>query len=246
MSTITPASPISFAPPAAAPAPRHDIYAFIHKGLRAALGETLAAAGRLDVGDAEDVAQATAQVRALLDLCEHHLENEERELHPALERRRPGSAARTAGDHVHHVAAIAQLRGLADALDAGAGAARAQAAAALYRALALFVADNLEHMNVEETQNNAVLWAEYTDEEIRAIEQRIVASHTPDELAAALRWMVPSMAPVERANLLGGIARSAPREAFEGLLASLKRHLSARDWFKLTAALAPMPVTDAA
>ena len=33
-------------------------------------------------------------------------------------------------------------------------------------ALALFIADNFQHMHVEETAHNAVLWARYTDAEL--------------------------------------------------------------------------------
>lgn len=49
----------------------------------------------------------------------------------------------------------------------------------LERLLALFVADDVQHMHVEETAHDAVLWAHYSDDELMAIEQAIVASIPP-------------------------------------------------------------------
>ena len=44
------------------------------------------------------------------------------------------------------------------------------------RQLALFVAENLHHMQIEETTHNDLLWESYSDAEIQANEQRLVAS----------------------------------------------------------------------
>ena len=112
----------------------------------------------------------------------------------------------------------------------------------LYRRLGVFVAENLEHMHVEETANNAVLWATHTDEELVEIQHAIVASVSPAMMAAFLRWAVPAMTPVERAGLFTGMQAGAPRAVFERMLATARPHLSERDWTKLTAALGPVPV----
>ena len=82
---------------------------------------------------------------------------------------------------------------------------------ALYGQLALFIADNFHHMHVEETAHNAVLWARYTDGELMAIHDALVASIPPAEMMHTARWLVPFMNPVERAGLLGDIINGAPR-----------------------------------
>jgi hypothetical protein len=87
-----------------------------------------------------------------------------------------------------------------------------------------------------------VLWATHTDEEIGEIQQALVASLRPEKMALFIRWMVPAMSPAERAGLLGGIQLGAPREVFERVLATARPHLAGRDWAKLMAALAPLPV----
>jgi hypothetical protein len=219
-------------------APRPDLYLFVHKGLRACLGDTLARCGRPDCGDSADVARTLAQVRALLALCRAHLDKEERYLHPAMEARRPGSTRQTAGDHASHLQAFADLEAEVRAVEQANGTERVAAALQLYRYLALFVADNLEHMHVEEVENNEVLWATHGDAELLALQQDLVRSIPPDQMAVFLHWMIPAMAPAERALLLSGIKRHAPAEVFATTMGNLKPHLAERDWNKLMAALA--------
>jgi len=218
-------------------APRHDFYAGVHKGLRNFMADTLAAVGRADAADARDVEAALAQLAGLLEMCTSHLEKENQFVHPAMEARAPGSSARTAEDHVAHEAAIDELTAAAAAVGRSAGEARVAALRALYARLALFVAENLEHMHVEETANNAVLWAHYADDELAAIEHALVASIPPDKMASFLRWMIPALNHAERVTLLRGIAQGAPAEVVEGVLGIARARLSARDWARLESAL---------
>src|SRR6185295_13375845 len=62
--------------------PRHDIYAMIHKALRAALADAMLAAGRLDAGDSREITDTVVRVGALLELCTLHLEKENAYVHP--------------------------------------------------------------------------------------------------------------------------------------------------------------------
>jgi Hemerythrin HHE cation binding domain len=218
--------------------PRFNMYVPIHKALRAFMSDTLTAVGRLDAADDDDVTVAIEQARSLLATMTLHLESENRFVHPAMEARRPGSTAETTHDHVEHQCALAELGALIEAVAHGAGARRETAVAALYARLALFVAENLEHMNAEETANMAVLWAAYTDEELAALDGQIVAHVPPPAKAVALRWMMVALSHAERVHMLDGMRRAAPPEAFEALLAIARSNLSGRDWTKLATALA--------
>lgn len=171
-----PASPLGAHAAATLGSERMDLYGGIHKALRLFMTRTLGSVGSADPDDPADVAQALALLDRLLGLCELHLKDENDFVHPALERALPGSAARIAGEHQHHVEAIADLRDLAGLVRDARDAQRPAALGRLYRALALFVADNFQHMHVEETAHNAVLWAHYSDAELLAIEQALVAS----------------------------------------------------------------------
>src|SRR5512143_337819 len=223
---------------AATPAPRFNMYVPIHKALRAFMSDTLMAVGRMDTGDDNDVAVTLDQARSLHAALTMHLESENRFVHTAMEARRPGSASQTAHDHVEHECALAQLKELIDTVSRTNGAERAAAAASLYQRLALIVADNLEHMHTEERDNMAVLWADYTDGELAAIDAAIVAHVPPAAKAVALRWMMPALSHAERVHMLQGMRRAAPPEVFEGLLAIARSNLGTRDWAKLATALA--------
>jgi hypothetical protein len=233
-------------PAAAAPAEtgvRLDLYAGIHKALRLFMTRTLTRVGSTDPADTAEVAASTQQVEGLLALCEGHLQHENSFVHPALERARPGSAGRVAAEHVHHEESIADLRDLAALVAHSGDTTRAAALKRLYRALALFVADNLQHMQVEETAHNAVLWAAYTDAELMDIEQAIVGSIPPAEMAEVLRWFMPALNAPERAGMLAGMRQGMPAQAFDGVLGIAAAALAPADYGKLLRDLGrPVPV----
>lgn len=224
---------------AAATAPRVDLYAGIHKALRLFMGDTLARAGRLDTDDAGELAATLGQIDALLAQCRSHVAKENQYVHPAIEARRPGTSERIADEHVGHLEAIAALEAEVAALRAWPGAAAAQR---LYRHLARFVGENLEHMHVEETVHNAALWAAYSDAELLQVHQRILASIEPAEMAVVLRWMVPALSPAERAGMLGAMQREMPPAAMRGVLDIVRPHLDEGAWAKLARALGIAPV----
>lgn len=217
---------------------RYNIYGNVHKTLRALMADTLTTVGRTDLEDVEEMNDTLAQARALLAACGSHLTHENRFVHAAMEARHPRSAAHTARDHHAHLEDIARLDAHIRRVESTAGQARDAAYREFYLRLALFVADNYTHMHVEETDNNAVLWAHYSDEEILAVEQALVASIAPAEMAALMRWFIPSINAAERAELLRGIRAGAPAEVYDAVLDIGMRHLPPSDRAKLVSALA--------
>ena len=156
--------------------PRVDLYAGIHKALRAFMTDTLLGLGRMDVEDDLDFAQGCQRVAQLLDVLQAHLEHENRFVHPAIEARAQGGSLAVADEHEGHERAILRLvRAVAD-LMACARADRAPRVQALYHELALFVAHNFEHMHLEETAHNAALWQHYTDDELMAVHGALVSA----------------------------------------------------------------------
>jgi hypothetical protein len=162
-------------------------------------------------------------------------------VHAAIEARSPGASAAIADEHQEHESHIRQLGDLVAVLEGVAPPARAGAAGRLYSALSLFIAENFAHMHVEETAHNAVLWARYTDAELVAIHDALVASIPPQEMMAVARWLVPALNPVERFHLLADIRAKAPAPAFEAILQTVRPHLSGREWVRLARALELAP-----
>ena len=216
---------------------RYNIYLGIHKALRSFMCDTLGRVGRVDTDDADELGATLAQLETLLALCAGHIEHENDFLHSAIEARQPAGSARTASEHFEHFESIAMLRAQAAALAAAAAGTRAALALHLYRQLALFVAENFEHMHVEETVNAATLWAHYSDAELHAIHARLLATLAPQEHLLVARWLMPALSPAERAAMAGVMQTQTPPEAFLGLLAHLQPHLDASGWLKLSRAL---------
>jgi len=215
------------------PLSRFDIYAPIHKGLRAFMAHALLRVGRLDPLDAAETAEVTREVTELLDFSLGHAEHEDSVIHAALEARSPGVTLAIAADHERYDAEIAHLCELLKRIPGD-----AQAAHALYLALSTFVAHNLAHMHEEETRHNAALWATHTDAEIHALHGRILASLTPEQSRIGLRWMLPHVSAGERAGMLAQMRTGAPAEVFDGVVDMLRPLLGSRDRLKLDAALA--------
>lgn len=224
-----------------ATAPRVDIYAGIHKGVRLMLADLITAAGRVDPADPASVAQLLAKVETAADFCLAHLEHEDAFVHPVLERLQPGTSQRIATEHLAHERDVEALRAHARSLADCPEAQRPAACHALYQAISLFAAHNLAHMHLEETEHNAVLWAHLDDAGIHAIHAQILANLTPAEMMASLGWMLPALAPAERAGLLAGMRAEAPPALFDTVLALARRRLNDDDWAALARALG-MPV----
>ena len=180
--------------------PRVDLYAPIHKALRSFMSDTLDRVGRMDLDDGVDTQRTLAQLEALLTLCHSHVQTENRFVHPAIEARQPKGARRIAEEHVEHLESIDALRA---EVQVAARVRRPRAkpglALRLYRHLALFVAENFQHMHIEETAHNAALWAHYSDAELLQLHDRLLASIDPREMLEVARWMVPALNPAERA-----------------------------------------------
>lgn len=217
--------------------PRFDMYAGIHKAMRALMADTLMAVGRMDPQDPQELAVVAERVLELLDFCASHLEHENTFVHTAIEARAPGASARIAHEHDDHAAHIFSLQQTVAALCAGESSGAPKLAQDLYLALTLFVAENFRHMHMEETAHNAVLWARYTDAELVDIHNALVASIPPAEMMFCLRWLVPAMNPAERAAMLGDMQAHAPAPAFAAALDVVQPHLTQAEWGKLARAL---------
>src|SRR5688572_21684584 len=131
-------------------APRMDMYAGIHKALRALMADTLLVVGRMDVDDADELAATTGRVLELLEFCRSHLRHENEFVHAAIEARAPGASTVIAHEHEEHEREIELLAEAAQALRDACAASRAPVALDLYRSLALFIAENFQHMHIEE------------------------------------------------------------------------------------------------
>lgn len=217
---------------------RHDLYRGIHKALRAAMFDTVQRLGTMDLDDAQDLQRTLDQARQLLGLLGAHVKHENDFVHTAIEARQPGGACQTADEHHSHLEDLALLAAELDALGRCAEPAeRAALAQRVYLQFGRFVGEQLAHMQVEETQNNAALWSLYDDAELQALHGRLLASVAPRDSLQVLGWMARALNPAELTELFGGMRHQAPPEAFNAALALARSHLDPARWLRLAGAL---------
>lgn len=174
---------------ASGPAPRVDLYAPIHQGLRRFMSDSLRRLGGLDAADTAALRSGLAQLGELLGLLRSHLQQENDFLHPALEARAAGASRALGVEHEQQRAAIEALEDEVLLLAGQPGAQREAAAARLHRHLARFIAEDLQHMQIEESLHNPQLWAGYRDEELRALQELMLAAMPAPQRALLQRWM---------------------------------------------------------
>ncbi len=213
---------------------RLDLYAGIHKTLRAWMFDTLVALGRVDGSDAQALQGALQKTEALLAVCGQHIAHENAFLHTQLEQDTPGSSHEADVAHQGHRRHIVRLEAMMLRVRTEApGPLRFAALTTLYRELALFVAENLEHMQWEETVHNEALWARHTDAELDAIHDALVQTIPPQEMAEVLRHMLPALSPLERHGMLADMRSKMPPQAFDGVLQLAHEVLGAHCWAAL-------------
>ena len=210
---------------------RHNFYHAIHKALRLGHCRMIPALGAHSYRDAAQTAVLMAELRGLLALGRSHLEGENREIHAALEERAPGASSHAANDHAEHEQSFTELENLIRAVEEAAPSAREKAGRALYKRYAVYAAHDLEHMNVEETELLVTLHDRFTDDELRAIEGRIVSAIPPQKMAGIMALMAPALSHCERVDLLAKLQAVMPEAVFKTLLAdTVKPSLPANDY----------------
>jgi hypothetical protein len=186
------------------PFPRVDLYTTIHKGIRALLFDVTAAAARLDASRDEDVDDLVDRVERLLRFLDEHAEHEDAEVLPAVRRVAPAIEAGLAADHRALDGLQQQVGIAAEALAVADGDERPALAADLCRRLNQLTAAHLSHMHREETEANPALWAGFGDEELLAIQLRIIGDIAPDRFEEWMTFVLPALSPAERAQMAGG------------------------------------------
>lgn len=228
--------------------PRLDLYAPIHKALRAWMFDTVLRVGRTDGVDAAVLQQTLSRVESLLLICEAHIHHEQVFLHPLLEQARHHAAREADQAHLDHAREIARLRDRVWQVREAGADMRGGALMTLYRELALFTAENLTHMHWEETVHNETLWASYPDAQLMQTHDALVQSIGAQEMAETLRHMLPALSPCERIGMLSDMRAKMPPGAFEGVLALAHEVLPVHDAAALLHGLGvqpPLPMSPA-
>lgn len=181
---------------------RVDLFSTVHKGLRALLFELSNEVARVDLAD-PGLDALLAQVGRACAFLDEHAHQEDALVVPALRQVAPELA--TALDREHRMLETIQTE-VVGAAGALARTPTAELGAQLLRVVNRLIAAQLAHMNREETDANHALWAGYTDDDLAAIRERLIAAIPPSRQAQWRAVLAPVLNPVER-SLLGGTVR---------------------------------------
>jgi hypothetical protein len=188
---------------------RFDLFGAVHKGLRAALFDAVVQTGRVDFEQSEDALKVAAVVRRALGFLAEHAEHEEREVFPDVARLSAELAAELAADHSHVGGLEKQIRALLDRIPGAAACERVSIGRRLAHRLALLTAEQLEHMEREETVVNRLLWAHRADEQLLVLHARVVASIGSQRMAEWTELLLPALSARDRDQLQGELATGA-------------------------------------
>jgi hypothetical protein len=217
MTAIAPTTPL-FAETAALDAVAVDIYRDIHKGIRHELFGVTLAAGQVDPGDPDAVTGVAGRWADLVALLVAHAEHEETFVQPVIEQFTPVYAEEILEAHHRLEGQMAQLELLADRAAESCPEQRRLLTHRLYLGLASFTAAYLEHQEFEEFEVMVMLSQHVSPQELRALDDAIVASISPDMMGRSLAIMVPAMNIEDQAELFGGMQAGAPPEVFAGAM----------------------------
>ena len=190
---------------------------------------------RTDFSDDEQGRATLRKLRCVLELYGQHGKHEDEKIFPSVADADSSVVQALEKEHDKDEQLVNDLLLLIRTYKTAAGEReRMQTGYAIHIAFQEFVAFNLQHMVREEKLINPLLWQKFTDEEIVAMQQRVVATITPEDNAKYSRWMLQGCNNRELGTWLANVQARAPREAWQGLYEIALEELGAERTEELT------------
>lgn len=213
---------------------RYNIFNQLHKGLQALLFDTAIMIQQTAFCQAAEGSFALEKLDMLLHLFSEHALLEDTHLLPALRPINEASIRALEKDHQGDRLASARLKGLMQAWEhAISGSDRLDVGCAIALAFRELLVNNLKHMARKEEVLNNILWAWFSDPEIFAMEQNIVAQIPREDLTVYSLWMIRGMNNHEIIAWLKAVEKTAVGPVFQVLFSMAENELSAIRWQKI-------------
>lgn len=218
---------------------RFDLYAQVHKGIRMALNSLCHQAGSVDCADHEKVKAFVDEFRRVVVILHSHSEDEDTHINESYEKYAPETLRELEEEHAALEQNLEKLVALVNQLESSEPNSVQQQKIwyQIGKDLNRFTADYLLHLQHEEGPGMEALWKHLTDEQLKVISTNIRSSIPPHAMAIFLHYMIPAMSHLERVEMLGGMKKFAPKEAYVGTLGLAESRLDQKSWLQLQAAL---------
>lgn len=214
---------------------RYNTFYLVHKALRAMLYETGIQLQRTDFNNDDEATSLIANITLVVDTFDKHAHNEDHFVFPAVEQYEPSVVDAFEQEHVKDHELSNKLRTLVKIYDSlQTNEEKIQLGSAMRKAFVDFLSFNLVHMAKEEDIINNLLWRYYSDEQIQAIEKKIIANQTPESTAVVWRWMLRGLSNEEITRWLAVVEKNAPTVVFNNLFAMAEKELPGFRFRQLT------------
>jgi hypothetical protein len=205
---------------------RHNSFNVIHKALRAMLYDAALTLQQTYFANPDEAEIALQKVEDVLFLFENHAHHEDTFVLPAVEAFEPQLVEEFEKEHEEDLKLSNRMKNLLTIYrNIYFSEERIVCGSAITKSFVEFMVFNLEHMAKEELLINPALWQHYTDEQIHAINQKIVTSIPQKELALASKWMLRGINNFDAITSLKGIKQTAPGPVFGALMNMAEKEL---------------------
>jgi hypothetical protein len=222
--------------------PRFNAFSMIHKALRSMLYHNAMDLQQADFTNVEASLKVIGQTELIVELFDDHAGHEDTNVLPMLKGKNDALVDQFESEHVKdHKLGNAVREGIHQYKNAASGAERIAAGQKIFYAFNDFIAFNLEHMNREEIVLNETLWANYSDPEIMAVNQKIAASVPPEKAVVNFKWMMRACNDMELLNFVRMIRANAPAPVAAMVDQLAEQEIPAERWTVIKEQLEAMP-----
>jgi hypothetical protein len=218
-----------------------DLFTPIHKAIRSMIYDL---GGRLQSNDFADLSaskpllsdlehefSAAVSAGCVLCLLHGHAGDEENQVFPAVGKHDSELVQQLIEEHHALTRRLGVITRMARELQNDPSPeSRIQSGCVLNREANDFFAAYMTHMNREEEKVVPMMQKHFTDDQIRTMRGAIMGGMPPDRLASILRWMLPSLSLAELAGMIGGVKRTMPPPAFQGLSKIAEQYVPPARW----------------
>lgn len=217
---------------------RYNAFNMIHKALRHLMYDTALSLQQTWFADINEAEAAIEKVETVIHLFERHAEHEDNYILPAVQEYDAALVQSFEDEHEKDLSLGNKLKNLITIYrNVYFEEERINSGSAICKAFNDFMIFNLEHMGKEEIFINQVLWKHYTDEQLIALNQKIVANIPPEEMAFTSRWMIRSINNHEAIAWLSGVKNAAPSFVLQSILTEAQKSLPAQRLEKIMVAI---------
>ncbi|KIL38174.1 hypothetical protein SD70_27990 [Gordoniibacillus kamchatkensis] len=218
---------------------RFDLYAPVHKGIRAALSGLCYQAGSVDSMDDERVNAFVEEFKRVIVILHAHSRDEDTHINESYEKYAPETLRELEEEHTGLEQKLEELVELVNQLESGKQNPGQQEKIwyQIGKDLNRFTAEYFMHLQREEGPGMKALWEHLTDDQLKVISMNIRSSIPPQAMMIFMHYIIPAISHQERVVMLSDMKSVAPREFYEEVVRIAENRLEPQSLSELKSAL---------